>query len=194
MVIIECVYLGFRITKGCTFYVLYSGFPAFMGGSEYLVFQDMLRNEPEYFSFLFGEDPDSRTQTLIGSMIKRDSTERPDMKSVLEHFKEIEDWEWDSESQCLKENGERIHRHPEDSFILELLEQFKEFDKYEDIEVNYQIKEFRKKLEAEECGFDEETRKRLDQRLGLLHKQLLHRFGHKDFQYTRGPVVIDEVK
>lgn len=190
MRVVEC----FRLIKGCTFYVLYSGFPAFMGGSEYLVFQDMLRNEPEYFSFLFCEDPDSQTKTLIGNMIKRESTERTDMKSVLAHFKEIEDWEWDRESQCLKENGENIGRHPEDSFILELLGNFEEFDKYEDIEVDYQIKEFRKRLEGEESGFDEETSKRLGQRLGLLHKQLLHRFGHKDFQYTRGPVVIDEVK
>ena len=146
----------------------------------------MLKNDPEYFKCLFTEEEIE----MISCMINKDINKRITIDDLLEkYFKEMEDWTY-SKTEGIKKDQNKIETNFEDDFINKLWNEFTEFEEYEDIEIDYQIKEYKKKLENV-C--DEDIKLRLNERLNLVKKQLMHKFSHKEFEYTRGPMIIDDV-
>lgn len=75
---------------GCILYQLYTGFPPFLGASDYLIFTKSLKDDPAYLDFIHW----GAAQDLISNMMKRDPEERHTMEDVQKHeyFKDI-DWE-----------------------------------------------------------------------------------------------------
>lgn len=126
-------------------------------------------------------------------MIKRNKIERNTIGKVLPFFDSVREHTYSKEKGLLNSKGEPVEIHPEDNIIKELLKFFEEFDSYEDIEINYQIEECEKKVMANE-GFDENEKKRLKDRLKLVKKQLYHKYNHKEFEYSRGTMIIDDVE
>lgn len=149
----------------------------------------MLQHDPEYYDFLFDEDE----KKLIKSMIQKEKSDRVSIQEVLSQLDSIKDYTYSKTGGLMDKEGETVETHPEDQFILNLLKFFEEFDTYEDIEINYQIEEHEKKI-TESQKFSEESKERLCKRLKLLKKQLYHKYDHAEFEYTRGPMVIDDIQ
>ena len=149
----------------------------------------MLKHDPEYYPFLFDEND----KELISSMIQKEKDKRISIDKVASNFANMMKYKYSKETGLLDDNGNKVETHPEDQIILDLLGFFKEFDKYEDIEIDYQITEYTKKVEESE-SLTEKNKERLYERLKLVKKQLYHKFDHKEFEYTRGPMVIDDIE
>lgn len=93
---------------GCLAVQLVTGFPAYMGGSEYLIFEKALNKPPVLVDFLF----DETFKDLILSILKKDAAERLDIEQIMKHpfFK---DWDFDaipSYSFC-KDNMTPVEKH-----------------------------------------------------------------------------------
>jgi len=92
----ECIHDKFTNKKsdiyslGGLLYNMISGFPPFMGGSEYLIFKDILEKKiPKFYDFLF----DDFEINLISDMMKHDADLRPSIDDVLlkiNHWGDIE--------------------------------------------------------------------------------------------------------
>jgi hypothetical protein len=170
-------------------YSFFTGFPAFKGGSEYLIFQDMLKHTPEYYDFLFTEEETK----LLSSMIQREKDQRITIEKVLSFFETSREMHYSSSGGLIDATNTPIPPHPEDKVIMDMLKFFEEFDSYEDIEINYQTEECLKRVKADP-SLSEESKRRLEERLKLVKKQLYHKFNHKEFEYSRGPMVIDDIE
>lgn len=154
-----------------------------------MIFQDMLKHDPEYYEFLFDEGE----KELIASMVRREKSERITIEEVLSQLESTKGFTFSKEDGLKNENGEKVETHPEDQMILDLLKFFEEFDSYEDIEINYQVEQQELKIK-ESDQFSEKSKDRLLKRLNLVKKQLYHKYDHAEFEYTRGPMIIDDIQ
>ncbi|KRX08566.1 Protein kinase-like domain [Pseudocohnilembus persalinus] len=64
-------------------YQLWGGFPAFNGGSEYLIFKEILNEDPVFPECIFAEQP--QLQDLIMKMCKREMEDRITIKDIKKH-------------------------------------------------------------------------------------------------------------
>ncbi len=77
---VECIRNKFSNKKcdifslGCVFYNLVTGFPAFLGGSEYLIFKEIIDNKyPKFYEYLFN----AQEIHIIKKMLDPEADKRP---------------------------------------------------------------------------------------------------------------------
>ena len=155
---------------GCLYYNLITGFPPFIGGSEYLIFKDMFDKKlPVFYNFLF----DEFEIDLITKMMEHDAEKRPNLKEVLEI---IEEWgNLDFDDVINNKNDKEI-------FFLDFKEKnigkefkFKREEIYERFKIG--LEELEKKFGKEE-GF-----KNLKLEFKYFYQQCLHYYDLKKFEY-----------
>lgn len=73
---------------GCMLYQFFAGYQPFLGGSEYLIFQQSVDGELKFYDF-FPED----LKELITWMMDKDHEKRPSVEEVIQHgyFDEFRD-------------------------------------------------------------------------------------------------------
>lgn len=108
---------------GCILYLLRSGFPPYLGESEYLIFQQKIEGELKFYSF-FEED----IKELIGEMLQKNWEDRPSLeqvresryiKNALEEFGGIENLKaaFDSNFESLKTEEEKLKEKIKNSIL-----------------------------------------------------------------------------
>ena len=74
---------------GCVLFQLVNGFPPFLGGSDYLIFQKSINENPVFPEFIF----DDEVKDLIERILKKEPEERPSLEEIKSHkFFSILDW------------------------------------------------------------------------------------------------------
>lgn len=169
----ECINNKFSNKKsdiyslGGLLYNLISGFPPFMGGSEYLIFKDVMEKKaPKMYDFLF----DKLEVGLISSMMSHDSEERPDIEEVLD---KIEEWNIPFEE---------IKATKEEEFFEGIRSLFPPKDpKPERSEVRTKFEEVRLQFEEQFGGRDDYVS--LKRHLKYCYQQVLHFYDLKKFEF-----------
>lgn len=152
---------------GCILYQLITGFPPFLGASDYLIFTKSLKDDPSFPDFLdWGPAKD-----LILNMMKRDPEERYTLEDVKKHeyFKDI-DFSNIGSYTSYAENTTA-----EEKFWSELRSRLREFTEERDVEANAKdidrvIGEFTERL-LKSDEFDEKATWKLQARLKFARKQ-----------------------
>ncbi len=87
---VECIRNKFSNKKcdvfalGCIYYNLVTGYPAFLGGSQYLIFKEIIDNQyPKFYDYLFSEFEID----LMKKMLNPEAEKRPSIREVLEMCK-----------------------------------------------------------------------------------------------------------
>mgnify|MGYP000890675812 CR=1 FL=1 len=152
---------------GCILYQLISGFPPFLGGSDYLIFCKSLKDDPSFpecFEWGLAKD-------LILCMMKRDMEERITLENARNHeyFKGI-DW-----STIGSYKDYEAQATPEEKFWTELRAKLREFTEEREKEVNEKdvektITEYSEKLEKSE-EFNETSKEKLRARIKFAKRQ-----------------------
>lgn len=154
---------------GVLLYFLIAGYPAIIGGSEYLIFKQALEGpEPFFYDFLFMQED----ATLIKRMMDHKAENRPSIQDMIELFTKYD--ELDYEIIC-KEVNEM------DKFFIEITSEFlKRNDKCDREAVLTFIDENMMEIEGR---FEEKYHDKVNRRLKLLSLQLLDHYGLQEFEF-----------
>lgn len=155
---------------GCLLYNLVTGFPPFIGGSDYLIFKQMLDIKlPVFYPFLF----DDKEVQLIKEMMGHSAGDRPCIEQVLER---IQDWGELDYDFLVGEKSER------EVFFEEFKEKYVKKDfKFEREELYQKFKIGLEELEKR-FGKDEDFGK-LKLEFKYFYQQCLHFYDLKKFKF-----------
>ena len=154
---------------GVLFYFLLVGYPAFIGGSEYLIFKDVLEGpEPRFYDFLFtGEDI-----SIIQRMIDHSLEKRPTIDQLVDAFAKYDEFDY----QTIIDEPSSI-----DKFFMDATQDFIKGNKEADREriLTY----IDGKLLEVEDKFTETEHTHVARRLKLLSLQLMDHYGLQEFEF-----------
>lgn len=171
----ECVHNTFSDKRcdiyslACLFYNLVTGFPPFIGGSEYLIFQEALEKRIHFFDFLFDVDEIS----MMSRMLDHNAEQRPKIEEVIVFF--------DLKNKKLISTGFL-------ALVLEkIVNDIKKLTFQSEELFNLHFEELKTK---EFSHLDEVELNQVDKQLDFLKKQARHFFKFEDFSY--GPFKMKE--
>ena len=152
---------------GCILFQLITGFPPFLGASDYLIFKKALETDPTFPEFFdWGSAKD-----LISRMMTRDVDQRYSLQDVKNH-EYLKDIDWNNIGSY-KSCEEKIT--PEETFWSELSSQLRGFTEEREPEGNAKdidrvLVEYTEKLEKSK-QFDESSKEKLQERLKFIRRQ-----------------------
>lgn len=162
---------------GCLLFQMVNGFPPFVGGSEYLIFQKSINEDPVFPEGVFTQE----TKDIILWILKRDPGERPSLNEIKNHpylkgidFCNLRDKFNDFEQSI---TPEEIYWQKIKKKVLEeniVLMKKEELDKI--------MSEIREKIEKEET-FDEIEKQKALMKSKNLEKQFAHFYKLYDYEY-----------
>jgi len=159
---------------GCILYQFIAGYPPYLGGSDYLIFQKSQEKDPIFDSFLFSAE----ARELIELMLQRDFEKRISLDDVKKHpyFKDVD---FDN---IIPYSDIGKHISPFEGFLLEVKRKLVDLNGNEEENINKIIAEFKEVLKQRE-DFDEETKSRGQKWLSLMKRQARAHWHLEDFKW-----------
>lgn len=158
---------------GCILYQFICGYQPFLGGSEYLIFQQSVEKNLQFYDFIFDDD----SIELINWMMKKDHEDRPSIEEVINHkyFDEFRDKDLAGNFECDFED----FMTEEEKFLNGARKDIIQEEKRSKEDINEMISKF-----EEEWKFisGKDPEKGIA-RLGHLKRQMLHYFGIEKFEH-----------
>ena len=173
----ECIHNTFSDTRsdiyslGSFLYFLIVGFPAYIGGSEYLIFKQVTDGEkPLFYEFLFTEEDIAN----ITEMMDHDAEKRPKIDELVKRYSQYDDLKY-----------EEIVDSPDemDRFFIELTEKFINENEKADKETLLNYLNERKDYINE--NYDESTATTMKRRLKLLFQQIQDHYNVEEFDFIK---------
>jgi serine/threonine protein kinase len=154
---------------GCVFYNLLMGLPPFLGGSDYLVFTAGLQKRISFYPGIFTREE----ADFIIKLLSHEPPERPTIEQALELFNTLKDNTLVAETAWIDLTAEEISK------LIQKVKKCEE--KMNEKEIETEITEVKERLKAKDTH--SEFSVRIDDRVKLLHRQILHFFKHKTFEH-----------
>ena len=173
----ECIHNTFSDLRsdiyslGCFLYFLIVGFPAYIGGSEYLIFKQVTDGEkPLFYEFLFTEEDIKN----ISDMMEHDADKRPTIDELIERYSKYDELVY-----------EEVADKPDefDSFFVELTDKFVKENEKADKETLLGYLNERKDFINE--TYDDEKATRMKRRLKLLFQQIKDYYSIEEFDFIK---------
>jgi len=159
---------------GCILYQFIAGYPPYLGGSDYLIFQKSQEKAAIFDSFLFG--PEARE--LIELTLERDFEKRISLDDVKKHayFKDVDFENIISYEEAVKKIS------PFEEFLIGVKEKLSNLNGNEEESINNIINQSKESLK-QRTDFDEELQVKGQKWLGLLERQARAHWHLEDFDW-----------
>jgi len=163
---------------GCVTFQLVNGFPPFLGGSEYLIFQKSINENPVFPEHVFNEE----IKDLIERILKKEPEERPSLMEIKSH-KFFDEFDWNAVRDNYKYYDEKMTKEEEfwKNIRKKVLTENIVLLKREELD---KIMEFiLSEIQKNEVFGDSDAKKRAELKAKNLEKQLAHFYKLNDYEY-----------